>query len=102
MGFVYTWIRYQDGRDAEYGAHLMEQMAGALAQYARARRTRLIGQPQLDFPALTSLPPCPARARCAMFSAERRPWRWGCLTLVRIWQDTAPEDGGQLQCAERH
>jgi len=32
VGFVYTWIRHQDGRDTEYGAHLMEQLAGALEQ----------------------------------------------------------------------
>ncbi len=27
-----------------------------------------------------------------MFAVERRPWRWPDLTLVRIWQDTEPED----------
>ncbi|MFC8019077.1 hypothetical protein [[Kitasatospora] papulosa] len=32
VGFVYTWIRHQDGRDTEHGARLMVQMAGALEQ----------------------------------------------------------------------
>ncbi|MFH0245898.1 hypothetical protein ACGRHY_26575 [Streptomyces sp. HK10] len=56
LGFVYTWIWYADGRDARFGAYLMEQMAGALEEYARARGARLIAQPQLDLPAPARLP----------------------------------------------
>ncbi|MGW6753138.1 hypothetical protein [Streptomyces sp. NPDC055006] len=37
LGFVDTWIRHQGGRVVVYGAQLLEQMAGALEQYARAR-----------------------------------------------------------------
>ncbi|MFE1781571.1 hypothetical protein ACFW9F_03005 [Streptomyces sp. NPDC059506] len=73
-GFISTWIRHADGRDARFGAHLMEQLAGALEKYARTRGARLIGQPQLDFPAPTSLPrPVQREVRRAMFAIERRP-----------------------------
>ncbi|MGC5266669.1 hypothetical protein ACPXCO_37280 [Streptomyces cyaneofuscatus] len=49
-------------------------MTGVLEQYARARGERLTGQPQLDFPAPTSLPRRVQReVRRAMFAAERRP-----------------------------
>jgi hypothetical protein len=91
LGFVYTWIRHADGRDAAYGARLLEQMAGALEEYARARGARLIGRPQFDFPAPTSLPrPIRREVRRALLALERRPWRWPGLTVVRVWQDTEP------------
>ncbi|MYS33441.1 hypothetical protein K388_06666 [Streptomyces sp. KhCrAH-43] len=91
LGFVYTWIRHADGRDAAYGARLLEQMAEALEEYARARGARLIGHPQFDFPAPTSLPrPIQREVRRALLAQERRPWHWPGLTLVRIWQDTEP------------
>ncbi|MFD0034172.1 hypothetical protein ACFVJK_39290 [Streptomyces sp. NPDC127172] len=37
LGFVATWIRHQGCRVAVYGTQLLEQMAGALEQYAGAR-----------------------------------------------------------------
>lgn len=93
LGFVSTWIRHSDGRDARLGAHLMEPMAGALEEYARARGARLTGQPQLDFPAPAGLPrPVQREVRRAKYAIERRPWRWPGLTLVRIRQGTEPDD----------
>lgn len=97
LGFVYTWIRAKDGRDPTFGVRLVEQMAGALEEYAHARGARLTGQPQFDFPSPSSMPRhVQSEVRRAMLAFERRPWCWPGLTLVRIWQDTerTEPDGG--------
>lgn len=91
LAFGYLWFRHTDGKDAAFGRQLIAAAAGGLEEYAAERGSHLIGQPEYDFPSPLRLPRHVRQGvRRTLLAQERRPWRWPGMTLVRVWQDTAP------------